>query len=480
MSLFPASWLPRSLVSRMLWMTLLAIALGQGIATAIWYSQFKQQELEGLKSTSADLAASFATTAQFFTSLPLEYRHLVLDQLRNMGGTRFFVSLNEEEIRIDSIPDGQMKRVALATVKEVLQEKLQQDSLKLSVDFSKPETLHVLNNDLLLKDLPRSWAHYSLTLEPLNPPVLVVQIQLASEQWLYIAALLPAPYVSLKDEILPPEQWLFLIFMTAFLLLFIFVLVRWQLRPIKRLAQGARDLSKDLSQPLLKEQGARELVETTQAFNRMHIRLQRYMKDREQLFRSISHDLKTPITRLRLRAELLEDETKVEKFHKDLDELETMVKGALQTVKDTDIHENIEPVEINELLQQLTEDLNQSEMPTPIQGEALLPYSGKPLALKRCITNLVENAYKYGQKLEIVIQDSPEELSILFQDEGPGIPESQLEHVFEPYTRLATDQEGSGLGLGIARNIAHGHGGQLTLANRPTGGLQITLSLPRD
>ncbi|WP_429196675.1 HAMP domain-containing protein, partial [Aeromonas veronii] len=144
----------------------------------------------------------------------------------------------------------------------------------------------------------------------------------------------------------------FIALMTVFLCFFTFMLVRWQTRPLRRLAKAAVNLGKDIDQPSLKEEGASEIVAATRAFNIMQHRIRRYIDDRERLFSSISHDLKTPITRLRLRVELLDDEVQIAKFNKDLDELELMVKGALQTVKETDIHENIEEIDINALLEQ--------------------------------------------------------------------------------------------------------------------------------
>lgn len=156
-------WWPKSLLARTLWFTLLAVFLAQVIATSIWYGQSKQRDLEGLESASASMANMFASTVTFFQSLPLEYRHIVLDQLRNMGGTRFFVSFNQEEILIDPIPDSLMKRTAVGAFEEVLSEKLPRLDV-IRVEFSRPETLHVLKNDILLSDLPRSWAHYTLSL----------------------------------------------------------------------------------------------------------------------------------------------------------------------------------------------------------------------------------------------------------------------------------------------------------------------------
>ena len=469
---------PKSLVSRTLWLTLLAVFLAQIIATSIWYTQSKKRDLEGLRSTSASMATMFASTVNFFQSLPLEYRHIVLEQLRNMGGTRFFVSFNEEEINITPIKNTEQKETAVSVFKTVLHEKLPKLP-NIQVEFSHPETLHVLKNDVLLSDLPRSWVHNTLSLEPLNPPILVVQIELDKNQWLYIAALLPAPYMMLKDEIITRQQFIFLTFSTLLLLLFTYIMVRKQTRPLKQLADAANSLSLDIYQPPLKEQGASELVTATQAFNRMQLRLRKYIEDREQLFSSISHDLKTPITRLRLRAELIDDDEKIDKFNHDLDELEMMVKGALQCVKETDLHENLTDVNVEHLLTSIAESHNHHDIKVTLPTDPILPITAKPLALKRCLSNLIDNGVKYGESVVIATIDSNEQLIITIHDKGNGIPEDKLKAVFEPYVRLATDSNGHGLGMGISRNIIRAHGGKLTIKNSIKGGLLVTVVLPR-
>ncbi|MCG7586925.1 ATP-binding protein [Photobacterium sp. OFAV2-7] len=471
-------WWPKSLLARTLWFTLLAVFLAQLIATIIWYGQSKQRDLEGLESASASMANMFASTVTFFQSLPLEYRHIVLDQLRNMGGTRFFVSFNEEEILIDPIPSSQMKNTAVRVFEEVLSEKLPRLDV-IRVEFSRPETLHVLKNDILLTDLPRSWAHYTLSLEPFNPPILVVQLELATNEWLYIAALLPSPYVTLEDEIITKQQVIFLIFITTLLLVFTYFMIRRQTKPLKRLANAANALSLDIYQPPLVEEGASELVTATQAFNRMQLRLRRYIDDREHLFSAISHDLKTPITRLRLRAELIDDEAKIEKFNRDLDELEMMVKGALQTVKDTDLHENLTQVDLSEMLRSIAERHNTKKIKVHIPNTKIAPMTGKPLALKRCLSNLIDNGVKYGHEVSLIVSDESDALVLIIKDKGEGIPEEMLEAVFEPYFRIAKDDEGHGLGMGIARNIIHAHGGDMTIHNAKEGGLEVKVYIPR-
>lgn len=469
---------PRSLVSRTLCLTLLSVILAQLIATSIWYTQTKASELEGLKSTSASMANNFASTVNFFQSLPTGYRHIILDQLRNLGGTRFFVSFNQEEINIDSLPNNEMRTAAIEVFREVLQQKLPRlDHIK--VAFSDPESLHVLSNDVLLSDLPKSWAHYTLSLEPLNPPILVLQIALAENEWLYIAALLPSPYAMMSDEVISSNQVFFIFFITTLLMTSTYLLIRRQVRPLKRLAQGANALSLDIDQPSLTEEGASELVTATRAFNRMQMRLRRYIEDRERLFSSISHDLKTPITRLRIRAELIEDEQRSVKFNHDLDELEMMVKGALQAVKDTDIHENIEVIDVMEMLHGIAESYNSQEHRVEVYPSVLLPFRCKPLALKRCLSNLIENGVKYGKQVIVIPYDTPENFELVLKDNGPGIPEEEQEDVFKPYFRIATDKDGHGLGMGIAKSIIHAHGGEIKLLNRTEGGLQVNISLPR-
>lgn len=461
----------------MLLLTLLVVLLAQGLSSVIWLSQLRASQREGLVASARSLAHSMSASVSYFRSLPLAYRPLVLDQLRSMGGTRFFVSLNDRPLDMPALPGTPRKQAVIAAVGEVLHQRLG-EQMDLSVEFVDPQDLRIFNSGLKLDELPRSWAHYALTLEPVNPPVLVTQIRLAEGEWLYIASLLPEPYTSLEDQGLPRQQLWFIGLTSFFLLLFIGLLVHWQSRPLKRLALAAREMSLGADVEPVVEGGGSEVVEVARAFNAMRERISRYLTERSQLFSAISHDLRTPITRLRLRVELLEDEALQAKFSRDLDELEMLVKGALQCVKDTDIHENIEPIDLNQVLECLVEPYLASGRVT-VQGRALADFPGKPLALRRCIGNLIDNALKYGERAHLRIIDGAECFVLQVDDEGPGVPAQRLEQVFEPHFRLAGQQQGYGLGLGIARNIAHSHGGEVSLRNLREGGLRVTLSLPR-
>jgi signal transduction histidine kinase len=148
-------------------------------------------------------------------------------------------------------------------------------------------------------------------------------------------------------------------------------------------------------------------------------------------------------------------------------------------MKDTDIHENVELVDIDGMLRRMAEAYT-GDSPRVVAEVACAAYRGKPLALKRCLGNLVDNAIKYGETAIISVEDFPEQLIIHIRDHGPGIPEGELGRIFEPYYRLGLEhRSGHGLGLGIARNIAQSHGGDLVIANWPSGGLGVTLTLPR-
>lgn len=465
---------PKSLLSRMLILLFLSLALAQTFGGLFWSYRFQQTEDEGLKATSQNLAMSLASTVKFFESLPLQYRHIVLNQLRNMGGTRFFVSLNREKIDITPSRWSRRKDLVLHEVNTILQQQLKRHD-HIYTNFSEAKTLKVFNNHTLMTDLPRSWAHYTLTLDPLDPPILVTQIEISPNEWVYLAALLPAPYMTLNDPSISPRQIFNLILTTFFLSLFTYFFLHRETRPLDKLATAASQLALNLYQQPLEEEGSSEVIRATRAFNTMQEKLKRYIEDREQLFRSISHDLKTPITRLRLRAELLDDEELIEKFNRDLDELEIMAKGALQTVKETDIHENVVDINIMDLLELICEGYPDT---VDIEGEPIQPYRGKPLAIKRCIGNIVENGVKYGEHVRIIIEDSEPSLSLSFIDQGPGIPEHLQKNIFAPYVRLNHSTHGHGLGLGIARNIAHAHGGDITLENLAEGGLKVTLQLP--
>ncbi len=258
--------------------------------------------------------------------------------------------------------------------------------------------------------------------------------------------------------------------------------VRWVTRPLTMLAQAADQLGGDINQPPLPETGSREARHAARAFNSMQVRLRRFIEDRARLLTAISHDLKTPITRMRLRTEMLDDDELRKKFTKNLDEMQAITTETLDFLRADDAHESVQPVDICALLETLRDDTAELGEKIEITTCQLQPYPARPLALKRCIGNLINNAIQYGGNVQVSASETEEVLMITVTDTGAGIPEEQVESVFEPFYRLETSRSretgGTGLGLSIARNIALSHGGDLQLMNRPEGGLKATLSLP--
>ena len=259
--------------------------------------------------------------------------------------------------------------------------------------------------------------------------------------------------------------------------------VRWVTRPLKVLADTADELGKNIHRPALEERGPLEVVRAARALNTMQARLIGYLKERTSVLAAMSHDLKTPITRLRLRAELLEDPALKAKIAADLDEMQSMVGGALDFLRGAGSGEAVKPVDVTALLESLQADMQELGGQVTIEGSAATPFPGKPQALKRCLWNLLDNAIKYGGKALVVVDDNEERLEIRIRDEGPGIPPSEIGKVFEAFYRVESSRNrqtgGTGLGLSIAKGIAEDHGGSLTLRNRPEGGLEATFALPR-
>ncbi|MGR2739026.1 ATP-binding protein [Billgrantia sp. Q4P2] len=473
-------FLPRTLRGRFVLIMLVGVLSAQLASYTVWTSQVRSSQLEQLDELSRNVAYSVASTMRFFRSLPFEYRHIVLDQLRNMGGTRFFVSVNERRIPVQDIGSGPEKALVVDNFREILTAELNIDDVL--VEFSRPETLRVYNNEVLLYDLPPRWGQHSLLMEPLSPPILVVQMELGPETWLYVATLLPVPDLFNEYRWLSGERLLASLMVLLTVIGLSLLGIRSVTRPLARLSRAARQLGDDLDAPPLRESGPREVAATAAAFNRMQERIRDQVDERERLFSAISHDLKTPITRMRLRAEMLDDPLQRERFCASLDELDLLVKGALASVKGFDLHEVVEEIDPRAVLEELAEALALQGGEVSVSGHAE-PLPVKPLAFKRCLANLLENAVFYGRRAEVALDDTPERLTIVIRDHGPGIPKEQQERVFAPFVRLEPSRSrntgGSGLGLGIARHIARAMGGDIVLANPAGGGLEATIIVPR-
>jgi signal transduction histidine kinase len=253
-------------------------------------------------------------------------------------------------------------------------------------------------------------------------------------------------------------------------------------RPLRRFAEAADRLGVDVGAPPLPVTGAREIRKASRAFNRMQERLRRFVDDRTLMLAAISHDLRTALTRLKLRAEFIPDEEQRDKAVADLDEMQAMLEATLSFARDDAEREPRTKVDLAALLRSLCDDLADSGQPVRYEGPDRLAVECRPAALKRVFANLIDNAVRYGGEALVSLGGAGDGVEVTIADRGPGIPEEMREQVFAPFFRLETSRSretgGSGLGLAVARTIVHGHGGDITLEDRPGGGLQVRVSLP--
>jgi signal transduction histidine kinase len=305
----------------------------------------------------------------------------------------------------------------------------------------------------------------------------LVQVRLRDGTWATFDT-----QVTHESASLPWRVLLTLAILLVAVLLLSWVAVRWVTRPLHLLANAADELGRDINRPPLPEGGPAEVGRAAHAFNTMQTRLIKFIDERTRLLAAMSHDLKTPLTRMRLRAELLEDGSLREKFEADLVEMESMVRETLEFMRGLSRREPAQLVDIMALLESLQADNEAMGRTVAIDGRVTRPWSGAPQLLKRCLSNLVDNAVLYGQRAEIRVEEAPDQLILRVRDRGPGIPDTEIEKVFAPFYRLegsrSRETGGTGLGLSIARNIAQAHGGDVRLRNAEGGGLEAMLTLP--
>jgi signal transduction histidine kinase len=235
------------------------------------------------------------------------------------------------------------------------------------------------------------------------------------------------------------------------------------------------------------EEGPQDVQRTIRAFNRMRNRLETFVEDRTNLLAAISHDLRSPVTSLRLRAEFIEDEQLRGEILETLSEMQTIIETTLIFARDETRTEESRPTDLAALIESLVSDYQEQGHTCSYSGPERFVITSRPVSLKRAIRNLLENALAYGGSAQATLvpgdPDSGADHRILIEDNGPGIAEADIEHIFEPFVRLETSRSketgGIGLGLAITRSILRGHGGDVRAENKPDGGLRITASLPQ-
>jgi signal transduction histidine kinase len=304
-----------------------------------------------------------------------------------------------------------------------------------------------------------------------------VAVKLSDGQWLSFATALP------QDA--PSVSWQFIISM-ALMGLIVLAVATWAVRrvtaPLGVLSAAADRLGRDVTAEPLAETGTVEMQSAARAFNRMQERLRRLIESRTQMLAALSHDLRTPLTLLRLRTEEVTDADERDKMLATIGEMDEMIGTTLAFARDEVHAEPRRKVDIAALLASVVDDMADAGLPVTMTPAAPLIHDCQPGALKRALTNLLDNAVKYGKRAQAAIATVGNAIEIAIDDDGPGIPEAELARVFQPFYRVedsrSRDTGGTGLGLAIAQSIVQAHGGELTLANRTGGGLRACIRLP--
>lgn len=307
---------------------------------------------------------------------------------------------------------------------------------------------------------------------------LQVAIPLPDGQWLSFATALPESGLGFS------RQFLLSMGIMAIVILAVSVwAVRRVTAPLAAVSAAAERLGNDLNASPMPDTGTIETRQASRAFNTMQARLRSLIENRTRMLAAISHDLRTPLTLLRLRVENLQNEQERDKMLATIAEMDSMVGVTLQFARDEAATELQRPTDIAALVQSIVDDMADAGMPVKMEPAESIVYDCRSDALKRAIRNLLDNAVKYGKAATVAIQTTPKVIEILIDDEGPGIPREELSRVFDPFYRLEESRNretgGVGLGLAITQSIVQAHQGELVLSNRATPGLRARIVLPR-
>ena len=291
-------------------------------------------------------------------------------------------------------------------------------------------------------------------------------------------------FVTTRDRLFSSTTYVFLMWMVgSSLILFAVAVVfmRNQIRPIRRLAAAADSFGKGSDAPGFKPEGAAEVRLAASAFIRMRDRIQRQISQRTEMLAGVSHDLRTPLTRMRLQLAMMAGGEDAEALRQDIAEMEQMLEGYLAFARGEGT-EQAQPIDLARLLREVTNDARHTGRRIVLRAEEPLTVTLRPNAFKRALTNLVQNACRYGKSVEVAARLAHGQLEVTINDDGPGIPPEKRADVFKPFFRLEASRNpmtgGVGLGLTIARDIVLGHGGELVLGDAPQGGLRATVLIP--
>ncbi len=465
--------MPRSIAARTILVLLLGLMISHLVSMAIYYGD-RTAALSLLGG--GHIAERIATVTQMIEATPGANRGNIVELVSRPA---FRVARSTHPARRYGVSPDWRSRL----MRDVLRDHMGgiEDS-RIAVDYVYPEDA---GQGTSTPDTPGVTGALDAP-PPTNPevggrlgrdPTLYVSIQLADRSWLNFA--LPA------TEVAPLFSLRFVLsiaVMAGGVIVLAIWAVRWVTAPLATFARAAEALGVDVNAPPLPEAGPEEVRRAARTFNEMQQRLRRYINDRTRMLAAISHDLRTPITRLRLRSEFVEDTEQQQKMLADLDEMEAMIASVLTFARNDAAEEPQDVLDLAALVQSVCDDMADTGQSVEFHHQGRLPVAGRPMALRRALTNVIENAVKYGERAHVDLIESEGQVTVRIDDDGPGIPEGDVEAVFEPFYRLERSRSretgGAGLGLCVARTIIRAHGGDITICNRAEGGLRAEIVIP--
>ncbi|ULJ75519.1 ATP-binding protein [Rhizobium gallicum] len=475
-------WWKRSLAAQFIGFMLLALVISQALAFLISWDE-RDKALRA--AAKGEFFSRTASLARLLESLPVPLRQDVL-LASGTGYSRFWISAG------DPADADQWRTVAVAQLAKPLPNlpdsrrnwQVQPRDLpaKLRYEPGLFAAANASDDWTTLASGPWSLPHPAKFLYFDQTNGMGLAVRLSDGSWLNSA------YHKVMPSTLWNTQSLFSLGITAIVLSIIGVFTANRItRPLRGLASAAEALGRGETVEKLPESGPDDIRQTAEAFNRMQSRLHRFVEDRMRMLAAISHDLRTPLTSLRLRAEFVSDPDVQQRMLATIDEIQTMTEATLAFARGEATVEETRTIELNALVGSLCDDLAELGQNVEFSEGAKINYRCRPEGLRRAIRNLVENAVRYGGEARVHLFHTPTTIDIVVEDDGPGIPENATEQVFAPFFRLEQSRSretgGVGLGLSIARAIVRHHGGDIGLSqNRPAQkwpGLRASVSLPK-
>lgn len=466
-------FLPKSIFGQ----TILVLLIGLTVSHVVSMAIYSLDRVEALTLTGSEQTARrIASIARLVDEVPPEWRGRILDAVQ---GPALRVSLSQAS----AVPASGNEDWRSALIRRFLISEVQgREAADVIVRFE--ETPVAIGDPASLSRMGRMMHRHmgpmmGQLVEGRSPSAsLTASVRLGDGQWLNFGAAIPET----------PSLWttpavLSMGLMALTVVVFSLWAVRRLTRPLRTFADAAERLGRDVRSTPLAEDGPEEIHQAARAFNDMQERIRRLVENRTRMLAAISHDLRTPITQLRLRAEFIDDAEEQAKTLATLSEMEAMISSTLSFAREDAREEAPRVVDLAALIATICDDLADTGMPVACEPGPKIPYQCRPQALKRAVTNLLENAVKYGGGAQVAIAESDREIRIVIEDDGPGIPLEELSNVFTPFYRVEKSRSletgGVGLGLSVARTIVHAQGGEIRLENRHRGGLCATVEMPK-